>query len=69
MVIPAFVVQKIRPNEWRIIVDYWWLNKCTITDVYPLPLIEDILGRHGKNRVWTVLDMKHGYHQMPPSPE
>ena len=66
---PGFVVPKPRPNEWRIVVDYRWLNECTVPDAYPLPLIEDILCRKGKNKVWTVLDMKHGYHQMPLSPE
>ena len=50
-------------------VDYRWLNECTIPDAYPLPLIDDILNRQGQNRVWTVLDMKHGYHQMPLAPE
>ena len=35
----------------------------------PLRLIEDILFRQGKNRVWTVLDMKHANHQMPLSPK
>ena len=50
-------------------MDYRWLNECTLPDAYPLPLIDDILCRQGKNRVWTVLDMKHGYHQMPLAPE
>ena len=50
-------------------MDYRRLNECTVPDAYPLPLIEDILCRQGKNKVWTVLDMKHGYHQMPLSPE
>ena len=52
-----------------MVVDYRWLNECTLPDAYPLPLIDDILCRQGKNRVWTVLDMKHGYHQMPLAPE
>ena len=66
---PGFVVPKPRPNEWRMVVDYRWLNEFAVPDAYPLPLIEDILCRQGKNKVWTVLDMKHGYHQMPLSPE
>ena len=48
---------------------YRWLKVCTISDAFPLPLIEDMLCRQGKNRVWTELDIKHGYQQMPLSPE
>ena len=36
---PAFVVPKPRPNEWRLVVDYRWLNECTVPDAYPLPLM------------------------------
>ena len=66
---PGFVVPKPRPNEWRMVVDYRSLNECTVPDAYPLPLIEDILCWRGKNKVWTVLDMRHGYHQLPLSAE
>ena len=31
----------------------------------PLPRIEDILQKQGKCCIWTVLDMKDGYHQVP----
>ena len=47
----GFVVPKLRPNEWRMVVDYRWLNECTLPDAYPLHLIDDILCRQGKNRV------------------
>ena len=67
--LPGFVISKPRRNEWRMVVDYRWLNECTVPDAYPLPLTEDIICRQGKNKVSTVLDMKHGYHQMPLSPE
>ena len=46
-------------------VDYRALNAVTIPDAHPLPRIEDILQRQGKFRVWSVLDMKDGYHQVP----
>ena len=46
-------------------VDYRALNDATVTDAHPLPRIEDILQRQGRFRLWTVLDMKHGYHQVP----
>ena len=30
-----------------------------------MPLIEDVLELQGSERIWTVLDMKHGFHQIP----
>ena len=65
---PAFVVPKKTPGEWRLVVDYRGLNHVTEHDAYQLPLISDMLNRHGSNTVFTVLDMKKGYHQMPLAP-
>ena len=52
-------------TEWRLVVDYRWLNECTIPDCHPIPVIEDILERQGKNNIFTIIDMKHGFHQIP----
>ena len=46
-------------------VDYLSLNAATVNDAHPLPRIEDILVTQGKFRMWSVLDMKDGYHQVP----
>ena len=62
---PAFPVPKKRPGEYRLVVDYRALNDATVADAHPLPRIEDILHRQSQYRVWTVLDMKDGYHQVP----
>ena len=40
---PAFVVPKEVPGKWRMVVDYRWLNDCTMVDVYPLPLVDPLL--------------------------
>ena len=66
---PAFVVPKKDKGTWRVVVDYRWLNECTVPDAYPIPLIDDVLNRQGHNTIWTVLDMKNGFHQMPLKPE
>ena len=34
-------------------------------DSYSLPLIDTILQKQARKRIFTVLDLKHGYHQMP----
>ena len=62
---PSFPVPKKRPGEYRLVVDYRALNSATVNDAHPLPRIEDILLAQGKYRMWSVLDMKDGYHQVP----
>ena len=62
---PAFIVPKKEKGEWRLVVDYRGLNEQTEHDSYSLPLINTILEKQQKKRIFTVLDLKHGYHQMP----
>ena len=50
-------------------VDYRGLNEQTEHDSYSLPLIDSILQKQQKKRIFTVLDLKHGYHQMPLHPD
>ena len=45
-------------------VDYRRLNSMTETDWYGIPLINDILQDQVQKQVFSVLDLKHGYHQM-----
>ena len=61
----AFIVPKKEKGEWRLVVDYGGLNEQTEHDSYSLPLIDTILRKQQKERISTVLDLKHGYHQMP----
>lgn len=45
-------------------VDYRGLNKLTIRDNYPLPLIEDCIEYLEGKKYFTVLDLKSGFHQV-----
>ena len=65
---PAFPVAKKTPGKYRLVVDYRRLNSATIPDSNPIPRIEDILQRQDQYRIWTVLDMKDGFHQVPIKP-
>ena len=62
---PCFVVPKKVAGEWRLVVDYGGLNAQTQHDSYTLPLIEDMLQKQHRRRIFTVIDLKHCYHQMP----
>ena len=50
-------------------VDYRGLNAQTQHDSYTLPLIEDMLQKQFRRRIFAVIDLKHGYHQMPDAEE
>ena len=66
---PAFIVPEKEKGEWRLVVDYRGLNEQTEHDSYSLPLIDSILQKRQKKRIFTVLDLKHGYHQMALHPD
>ena len=62
---PSFPVPKKRPGEYRLVQDLRPQNAATVKDGHPLPLIDVILQRQGKYRMWSVLELTDGYHQMP----
>ena len=62
---PAFIVSKMEKGEWRLVVDYRGWNQQTEHETYSLPLIDSFLPKQQKERVCTLLDLKHRYDQMP----
>ena len=62
---PSFPVPKKRPGEYRLVQDLRPQNEATLKDGQPLPVINLLLQRQGKFRMWSVLDLVDGYHQMP----
>ena len=60
---------KKEKGECRLVVDYRGLNEQTERDSYSLPLMDSILQKQQKKRIFTVLDLKHRYHQMPLHPD
>ena len=65
---PAFVVAK-PGGKWRGVVDFRALNEATLQDAHPLPRIEDILVKHGRRHLFSVLDLKDAFHQVPLHPD
>jgi len=46
----------------RLCIDYRGLNKITIKNRYPLPLMNELRDRLGKARFFTKLDLKNGFY-------
>ena len=61
---PIFFVPN-KDDNLQFCIDYHWLNKRTIRNRYPLPLLEEMLDRLGGARVFIKIDLKSGYWQMP----
>lgn len=61
---PVLLVKK-KTGEPRLVVDYRKLNLQTIKDRFPLPNIDDQLERLAECNLFTVLDLAHGYLQLP----
>ena len=59
----------VRDNEKRrkrLTVDYsQTINKYSLVDAYPLPRIDDQVNEISKNQVFSTIDLKEAYHQIP----
>ncbi|XP_074115209.1 uncharacterized protein LOC141537903 [Cotesia typhae] len=65
---PILLVKK-KDGSDRLCVDYRELNKNTIADKFPLPLILDQIPRLRKAKFYISLDIASGFHQIPIHPE
>ena len=65
---PAFCVAK-KGGKVRGVVDFRALNAATQGDGHPMPRIRDILVRQGRNKIFSTLDLRDAFHQVPMHPD
>ena len=61
--VPVLFVRK-KDSKKRIVQDYRYLNKWTIKNNYPLPLISDIVENIGTKKVFMKMDLRWGYNNI-----
>ena len=60
---PVFFVGK-KDGKKQMVQDYRYLNKWTIKNNYPLPLISDVVENIGTKKVFTKMDLRWGYNNI-----
>ena len=63
--ISNIVVARRKSGEIRLCVDLKAVNKAVIPDKYPLPTIEELSAEFHHSTLFTKLDMRRSYQQVP----
>ena len=56
--------QRKHDGSLRLCIDYRALNKVTVKNRYPIPLIADLFDQLGQAKYFSKLDLRSGYHQV-----
>ncbi|KAL0810536.1 hypothetical protein ABMA28_010656 [Loxostege sticticalis] len=64
------LITKNETHRKRLVIDYSrTINRYTELDAYPLPNIEQLVTKVAKNKIFSLIDLKGAYHQVPILPE
>lgn len=66
---PIVVVNKKTTDDIRLCIDLSKVNKNIVVDCYPIPMVEELLNSFSGASVFTSLDLKSAYNQIPLHPE
>ncbi|GJV24174.1 putative reverse transcriptase domain-containing protein [Tanacetum coccineum] len=60
---PVLFMKKKDGSFWMCI-DYWELNKLTVKNHYPFPIIDNLFDQLQGSSVYSKIDLRSGYHQL-----
>jgi hypothetical protein len=61
---PNIVMVKKSNGEWRMCIDFTYLNKAWPKDEFPLPRIDSLVDVAATSELMSLLDCYSGYHQI-----
>ena len=62
-IVLVFFVEN-KDSKKRMVQNYRYLNKWTVKNSYPLPLIMDIVENIGMKKIFTKMDLQWGYNNI-----